>query len=72
VRAVKGKNEKLSLISSQEAKIFNKIEEDGFVGLNSMSERENFLADDLYKRDILKKVKRDNTIGYKIFKKEVQ
>lgn len=37
-----------------------------------MSERENFLADDLYKRDILKKVKRDNTIGYKIFKKEVQ
>ena len=24
------------------------------------------------KRDILKKVKRDNTIGYKIFKKEVQ
>jgi len=72
VRAVKGKNEKLSLISSQEAKIFNKIEEDGFVDLNSMSERENFLADDLYKRDILKKVKRDNTIGYKIFKKEVQ
>mgnify|MGYP001242252127 CR=1 FL=1 len=72
MRAVKGKNEKLSLISSQEAKIFNKIEEDGFVGLNSMSERENFLADDLYKRDILKKVKRDNTIGYKIFKKEVQ
>ncbi len=72
MRAVKGKNEKLSLISSQEAKIFNKIEEDGFVDLNSMSERENFLADDLYKRDILKKVKRDNTIGYKIFKKEVQ
>lgn len=72
MRAVNGKNKKLSLISSLEAKVFNKIEEDGFVEVNSMSERENFLADDLYKRDILKKVKRDNTIGYKIFKKEVQ
>lgn len=72
MRAVNGKNKKLSLISSLEAKVFNKIEEDGFVEVNSMSERENFLADDLYKRDILKKVKRDNTIGYKIFKKEDQ
>ena len=72
MRAVNGKNKKLSLISSLEAKIFNKIEEDGFVEVNSMSERENFLADDLYKRDILKKVRRDNTIGYKIFKKEDQ
>ena len=70
MRAVKGKNEKLSLISSLEAKIFNKIEEDGFLEVNTMSERENFLADDLYKRDILKKVRRDNTIGYKTFKKE--
>ena len=70
MRAVKGKNERLSLISSLEAKIFNKIEEDGFLEVNSMSERENFLADDLYKRDILKKVRRDNTIGYKTFKKE--
>lgn len=70
MRAVKGKNQKLSLISSLEARLFNKIEEDGFIDLNSMSERDNYLADDLYKRDILKKVKRDNTIGYKIFKKE--
>jgi hypothetical protein len=70
VRAVKGKNQKLSLISSLEARLFNKIEEDGFIDLNSMSERDNYLADDLYKRDILKKVKRDNTIGYKTFKKE--
>ena len=72
MRAVNRKNKKLSLISSLEAKVFNKIEEDGFVEVNSMSERENFLADDLYKRDILKKVRRDNTIGYKIFKKEDQ
>lgn len=72
MRAVNGKNKKLSLISSLEAKVFNKIEEDGFVEVNSMSERENFLADDLYKRDILRKVRRDNTIGYKIFKKEDQ
>ena len=72
MRAVNGKNKKLSLISSLEAKVFNKIEEDGFVEVNSMSERENFLADDLYKRDILKKVRRDNTIGYKRFKKEDQ
>ena len=72
MRAVNGKNKKLSLISSLEAKVFNKIEEDGFVEVNSMSERENFLADDLYKRDILKTVRRDNTIGYKIFKKEDQ
>ena len=72
MRAVNGKNKKLSLLSSLEAKVFNKIEEDGFVEVNSMSERENFLADDLYKRDILRKVRRDNTIGYKIFKKEDQ
>ena len=70
MRAVKGKNQKLSLISSLEAKIFNKIEEDGFIDLNSMSEREQYLADDLYKQDILNKVRRDNQIGYKIFKKE--
>ena len=70
MRAVKGKNQKLSLISSLESKLFNKIEEDGFLEVNSMSERDNYLADELYKRDIIKKVKRDNTIGYKTFKKE--
>jgi hypothetical protein len=65
MRAIKTKHNTVSLISQPEGKIFNKIEEDGFLDVNSMSEQELHLANEMYKRNVLKKVRRENKIGFK-------
>mgnify|MGYP000547623650 CR=1 FL=1 len=66
MKAVKCKNGIVTLISSDEARLFNKIDMANFVDLNTLSERECHLAEELYKRNVLNKVKREHKIGYKI------
>lgn len=70
MKAVKDKNRYINLISSTEARIFNKIDLSGFVDVNSLDEREKYIAEELYKKDILDKVSKGETIGYKTFKQE--
>ena len=50
MRAVKDKNKYLNLISSTEAKVFNKIDLTGFTNVNSLNEREQYIAEELYKK----------------------
>jgi hypothetical protein len=67
MRAVKDKNKYLNLISSTEARLFNKVDLSGFVSVNSLDEREQYIAEELYKKDVLQKVKKGEQVGYKIY-----
>lgn len=67
MKAVKDKNKYLNLISSTEAKLFNKINLTGFVGVNTLNEREQYIADELYKKDVLQKIQKGEQVGYKIY-----
>ena len=67
MRAVKDKNKYLNLISSTEARLFNKVDLSGFVSVNTLDEREQYIAEELYKKDVLQKVKKGEQVGYKIY-----
>ena len=67
MRAVKDKNKYLNLISSTEARIFNKVDLTGFVSVNSLNEREQYIAEELYKKDVLQKIQKGAYIGYKTY-----
>ena len=58
MRAVKDKNKYLNLISSTEARLFNKVDLSGFVSVNSLDEREQYIAEELYKKDVLQKIQK--------------
>ena len=49
MKAVKDKNNYVNLISSLEAKLFNKVDLNGFLGVNNMDEREFYIAEEMYK-----------------------
>ena len=70
MRAVKGKNNFLSFINNPETALFNKCDMEMFVDVNTFSERELHLAEELYKRDVLNKVRKGDKIGYKTYKQK--
>jgi len=72
MKAVKCKNGIVTLISSDEARLFNKIDMTNFIDLNTLSERECHLAEELYKRNVLHKVKKEHKVGYKIYPQKHQ
>lgn len=70
MRAVKGRHGILSIIGRDEAALFNKADFVGFLDISSLTEREQLIAEDLYKKNVLKKVKRAESIGYKTFQQK--
>ena len=66
MRAVKCKNGCLSIISREEVRLFSKIDFDKFCDINTLSERDFYIAEELYKKNVLHKVRKENKIGYKI------
>jgi hypothetical protein len=67
MKAVKGKNNFLSLISSMESRLFNKVDLQGFTGVNTLDEREQYIAEELYKKDVLQKLRKGADVGYKTY-----
>lgn len=67
MRAVIGKDGVLSIINRDEVCLFNKIHLENFLDINSLSERDMFIAEELYKKNVLRKVRKENKVGYKIF-----
>ena len=67
MKAVKGKHDFLSLISSSESRIFNKVDLQGFTGVNTLNEQEQYVAEELYKKDVLQKIQKGEQVGYKIY-----
>ena len=67
MKVVKDKNKYMNFISSLESKIFNKVDLTGFVGVNTLDEREQYIAEELYKKDVLQKIKKGEQVGYRIY-----
>lgn len=67
MRAIRDANGLTTFISRDEARVFNKIDLENFVALNTLSEREHHLAEELYRRNVLQKVDKESTVGYKIY-----
>jgi hypothetical protein len=67
MRAVKSKLGHLHLIGREQYQIFNKIDFNKFMDINSLSERECFIAEELYRQDLIKKVNKGGKVGYKIY-----
>ena len=67
MKVVKDKNKYMNFISSLESKIFNKVDLTGFVGVNTLDEREQYIAEELYKKDILQKITQGEQVGYTIY-----
>ena len=66
MRAVKCKNGCLSIINRDEAAMFKNVEFAEFVDVNTLNEREQHIAEEMYKRNVLRKVNKNGTVGYKI------
>ena len=64
MKAVKGKNNAVCLISSTEGRLFDKVAQENFLSVNTCNEREIFLLDDLYIKNVLNKVQKGEHIGY--------
>ena len=72
MRAVKGKNKILSLINNPESSFFNKLNMEGFINVNTLNERELYIAEEMYKKNVIRKVRKGEWIGYKTYpQKEV-
>lgn len=67
MKAVKGKNDYLSFISGTESRVFNKVDLQGFTGVNTLNEQEQYIAEELYKKDVLQKIQKGEQVGYKIY-----
>lgn len=67
MRAIIGKNGILSIIGRDEGRLFRKIDFDKFCDINTLSERDQYIAEELYKKNLLKKVRKENKVGYKIY-----
>ena len=67
MKAVKGKNQILCLINNPETSFFNKCDLQKFIDVNTLNEREQYIANELYKRDVLKKVRKGDKVGYKTY-----
>jgi len=55
-------------ISVLEAKVLDKIQKDSIVYKKDLEERDNYLASELVRRDLLGRYKNDNGIYYKVKK----
>ena len=55
-------------ISVLEAKVLDKIQKDSIVYKKDLEERDNYLASELVRRDLIGRYKNDNGIYYKVKK----
>jgi hypothetical protein len=67
MRAVKGKHGILSLLSTTEVRLFNKIDFDQFLDINTLTERDLYIAEEMYKKNVIRKVKKEAKVGYKTY-----
>lgn len=64
MRAVRGKNNVLSLIGTHESKLYDLIELRGFLSAVELSERDAHLAENMYIQNVIKKVRKNTQPGY--------
>jgi hypothetical protein len=71
MRAVKGKNGLLTLISTMESKIYDLAETQGFLDQASLSERDQHIVNQLYQQNVIRKVRKGNSVGYATYRESL-
>jgi len=66
MKAVKSKQGHLHLINALEARLYNMAETLGSISSHELSERDCFLADELYQKNIFNKKLKDSKYIYSI------
>jgi hypothetical protein len=64
MRAVTGKNGTLAMVTREEAGLYNQAEFDGFLPINRLHERHAHLAEELYKKNVFRKIRKGDQYGY--------
>ena len=72
MRAIRDANGLTTFISRDETSLFNKIDLARFMDLNTLSEREHHLAEEMHKRNVLQKVQKEHKVGYKVYPQKTQ
>jgi hypothetical protein len=72
MRAVKGKRGILSILSRQETSLFDKIELSKFQDISTLTERDHYICEELYQRNVLQKVRKGDKIGYRIYAQQAK
>ena len=67
MKAVKCKDGNLSFITRDETRLFNKIDFEKFCPINKFDERTRYMAEDMYCRNILQKVRKKDIVGFKVY-----
>lgn len=67
MRAVLAKNGILCLLTRDESAMYGRAEMEGKLYCNQLTERENHIADELYKKNVFFKTHKGKGIGYKIY-----
>ena len=45
---------------------------EGFIDVNTLNERELYIAEEMYKRDVIRKVRKGESIGFKTYPQKQQ
>tara|TARA_B110000444_G_scaffold250498_1_gene277024 strand:+ start:1032 stop:1256 length:225 start_codon:yes stop_codon:yes gene_type:complete len=73
MKAVKCKDGHLSFISSLESQLFNKIDFDKFLDINTLDERTLHIAEEMYKQNVIRKITtKEGKVGYKTYPQKTQ
>ena len=70
MRALRGKHGLLQFVSNEEHKLFNKINVVEFMDISNLDERSRSLAEGLYQKNIINKIRKDDRLGYIAYKKQ--
>lgn len=64
MRAVTGKAGILAMVTREEAGLYNQAEFDGFLPQSRLHERHAYLAEEMHKKNIFRKLRKGDQIGY--------
>ena len=67
MRAVKDKYGNLQFMDRAQTALFNKADLNNFLDISTLSERDLHICEDLHKRNILQKIKKGHSLGYRTY-----
>lgn len=70
MRAVIGKDGILAMVTREEAGLYNQADFDGFLPVSRLHERHAHLAEELYKKNVFRKIRRGDQYGYTTYQKK--
>lgn len=64
MKAIKGKGGLLNIISKEEYSVYQKIANNDGVQLKGLTERETYLVDEMYRKNVLRRVEQDGRVYF--------